>query len=79
MSLIGIFSLTTLSLAFPNITRPKWDDECRDYDKAFILAMDLVRAELTEVIQVIGGSDWRARLALRAKISTRHDDHQSGR
>jgi len=41
--------------------------------------MDLVRTELMEVIQVIGGSDWRARLALRAKISCRHDDHHSGR
>ena len=32
--------------------RPKWDDECRDYDKAFTLAMDLVRTELIEVMQV---------------------------
>jgi len=59
--------------------RPKWDDECRDYDKAFTLAMDLVRTELLEVMMVTGGSDWRARLALRAKISSRHEDHESGR
>jgi len=59
--------------------RPKWDDECRDYDNAFVSAMDLVRTEFTETVSVIGGSDWRARLALREKIGKRHDDHESGR
>ena len=61
------------------IYRPKWDDECRDYDKAFIVAMNLVRTEFLEVMKVVGGSDWRARLSLRQKIRTRHDDHESGR
>jgi len=59
--------------------RPKWDDECRDYDKAFSAAMNLVRTEFLEVMRVVAGSDWRARLSLRHKIRSRHDDHESGR
>jgi len=59
--------------------RPKWDDDCRDYDRAFGDAMDMVRKEFIEVVMVVGGSDWRARLALMEKIQTRHEDHISGR
>ena len=29
--------------------RPKWDDECRDYDRAFGDAMEMVRKEFIEV------------------------------
>ena len=47
---------TCLNVSF--FRRPKWDDECRDYDKAFILAMDLVRTELIEVMEV----SWRSYL-----------------
>ena len=33
--------------------RPKWDDVCRDYDRAFLEAMDLVKNEFIEVFIIV--------------------------